>query len=1051
MQTQPASDSGFVFSIEFSHLCEALAKQIVIVGTAGSKKQLSSAPSSGPTPGLWTAPAAPATFPSTANANGAQEKEDYDPEEEVTQIPGWAPSVSLEVKDYVATGEESEEELYSQRSKLLRFVEGEWKERGTGDAKILRHVESRKCRFLMRQEKTSKIVANHYIIDQKPYCELVHNAGNAKIWVWTALDFADEEQKMEKFALRFKTEELAEEFAVAFLAAKSGDAAPAAQWQEDEWVQALLKLSLLVLAIAVSCADLHVPGICWNCSANSKCLGLNGDCCPTPNGRLLECCEGSEAVEQPQPTGATGAIPPPHLIPGSTAGLGPACANYLQAKGLTSPEELALRLQRCSVASGGPGGPERYAPKPEPDIPGATDRSSVDLRYCRYDRLAVPVAWPVFEGYYGLLVVFLWPHFNWVVGTCERNSKIPNATFCDGVPSCAREPQINYAAAYQYNGTHFIMQDASTAGDISSSGVAGSFKDKTGWESVKSNFKWDTASEEGGEGDWPTKYAPWGGVEGPRGLTPPAALWVLSVDSFYYGTLYMLSQLTLNAQGHKEHNNCWEWEFDAIEGLLGTVPKGSALPGNLNQLYVTATAQVTGCMPMPGTAQQGNGRGHNFTEPKSFERFCHQNPSAVGCKPWTAEGAKIFHGGGHQGTDRFENLENTPYVFAVVLDRNGFWVYRWRPDETGATGWPGISQTSAARVLPSHPRRILDPKGLKTDVSGDTPEAVILIPSLLPEAACTRSSPERVDFRWGASALGSMGYEMKDYKPGEKFQGAQNWWAHFVDTHQLQDWLVALVCFAFLFLKFDDDHTLLSCLGQSQDYPLSIAGVPASDAEKALYSCNKREGFGRQCSCKYGGGGSRRLGFLEAEEEGPHFDAEAVSGTYSPEKGCLAALAQEQASSGWRCDGCRLVYGDQVIDCSICETARPGYEAEVAAAKTQKGQATQNAMAAFLGTGAASAAPTSPTKFHPQLLLWLILLQGSANLDVEGPKWFQEQPATTPSIVFGCGASSSASSTGMAFGVAPASGSSGLGTSSIFGSGGSAPSQSSIFGAGAIS
>ena len=37
--------------------------------------------------------------------------------------------------------------------------------------------------------------------------------------------------------------------------------------------------------------------------------------------------------------------------------------------------------------------------------------------------------------------------------------------------------------------------------------------------------------QEGGEGDWPTKYAPWGGVEGPRGLTPPAALWVLSVDS----------------------------------------------------------------------------------------------------------------------------------------------------------------------------------------------------------------------------------------------------------------------------------------------------------------------------------------------------------------------------------------------------------------------------------------------------------------------------------------------------------------------------------------
>ena len=168
-------------------------------------------------------------------------------------------------------------------------------------------------------------------------------------------------------------------------------------------------------------------------------------------------------------------------------------------------------------------------------------------------------------------------------------------------------------------------------------------------------------------GDWPTKYAPWGsGPEGPRGLTPPAALWVMSVDSFYYGTLYMLSQLTLNAQGHKDHNNCWEWEFDAIEGLLGTVPKGSPLPGNLNQLYVTATAQVTGCMPMPGTAAQDNGKRRRFKEPRSFQTFCSENPDAIGCRPWTAEGANIWHGGGHQGTDRFENFEHTPYVFAVV-------------------------------------------------------------------------------------------------------------------------------------------------------------------------------------------------------------------------------------------------------------------------------------------------------------------------------------------------------------------------------------------------
>lgn len=255
------------------------------------------------------------------------------------------------------------------------------------------------------------------------------------------------------------------------------------------------------------------------------------------------------------------------------------------------------------------------------------------------------------------------------------------------MPSCAREPQINYAAvprqqvkmkmaeslwhfvawpqAYQYNGSHFVLQDASTAGDVTDAGVAGSFKDKTGWEAVKKKFRW-----EGGEGDWPTKYAPWGtGDAGPRGLTPPAALWVLSADSFYYGTLYMLSQLTLNAQGHHDHQNCWEWEFDAIEGLLGTIPKGSSLPGNLNQLYVTATAQVTGCMPMPGTAAQGNGPQRRFAEPKSFKAFCEAEPTAVGCQPWK-DGSDIFHGGGHQGTDRFENFEHTPYVFAVAPRRS---------------------------------------------------------------------------------------------------------------------------------------------------------------------------------------------------------------------------------------------------------------------------------------------------------------------------------------------------------------------------------------------
>jgi Ran-binding protein 1 len=50
------------------------------------------------------------------------------------------------------------------RAKLFRF-EGtttEWKERGTGDVRLLQHKETKKVRVLMRRDKTLKICANHY-------------------------------------------------------------------------------------------------------------------------------------------------------------------------------------------------------------------------------------------------------------------------------------------------------------------------------------------------------------------------------------------------------------------------------------------------------------------------------------------------------------------------------------------------------------------------------------------------------------------------------------------------------------------------------------------------------------------------------------------------------------------------------------------------------------------------------------------------------------------------------------------------------------------------
>jgi Ran-binding protein 1 len=49
------------------------------------------------------------------------------------------------------------------RAKLFRFSSeaNEWKERGTGDARLLQHKETQKIRLVMRREKTLKVCANH--------------------------------------------------------------------------------------------------------------------------------------------------------------------------------------------------------------------------------------------------------------------------------------------------------------------------------------------------------------------------------------------------------------------------------------------------------------------------------------------------------------------------------------------------------------------------------------------------------------------------------------------------------------------------------------------------------------------------------------------------------------------------------------------------------------------------------------------------------------------------------------------------------------------------
>ncbi|NXP27990.1 RBP2 ligase, partial [Scytalopus superciliaris] len=120
--------------------------------------------------------------------------------------PHFDPVVPLPDKIEVKTGEEDEEEFFCNRAKLFRFdaESKEWKERGIGNVKILKHKVSGKFRLLMRRDQVLKICANHYInTDMK----LTPNANSDKSFVWHALDYADELPKPEQLAIRFKTPE----------------------------------------------------------------------------------------------------------------------------------------------------------------------------------------------------------------------------------------------------------------------------------------------------------------------------------------------------------------------------------------------------------------------------------------------------------------------------------------------------------------------------------------------------------------------------------------------------------------------------------------------------------------------------------------------------------------------------------------------------------------------------------------------------------------------------------------------------------------------------
>ena len=136
----------------------------------------------------------------------------FNPEEEVAI--GDAKNCELPVS-VVKSGEENEELIFKMRARLYRWRDNEWKERGTGEVKLLRDKTEKRIRFVLRQDKTLKAVAN-FIVAPAPLCELKSHQGSEKMFFFVAYDFSDEEAAVEKFVIKLGNADNAKKFKEAF-------------------------------------------------------------------------------------------------------------------------------------------------------------------------------------------------------------------------------------------------------------------------------------------------------------------------------------------------------------------------------------------------------------------------------------------------------------------------------------------------------------------------------------------------------------------------------------------------------------------------------------------------------------------------------------------------------------------------------------------------------------------------------------------------------------------------------------------------------------------
>uniref|UniRef100_A0A1I7Y0W0 RanBD1 domain-containing protein n=1 Tax=Steinernema glaseri TaxID=37863 RepID=A0A1I7Y0W0_9BILA len=161
-------------------------------------------------------------------------EKDEDADEEYEPDAHFEPVIPLPSLVEVKTGEEEEEVLFSERGRLYRFLADtkEYKERGTGDIKILRHPTTNRYRVVMRREQVLKLCANFSLV---PGMKAVSRQDGKPTCTFTATDFAEDPAgELLTLTVRFRTEDNRNRFVELFDQGVEAAVARQAQAPQDE-------------------------------------------------------------------------------------------------------------------------------------------------------------------------------------------------------------------------------------------------------------------------------------------------------------------------------------------------------------------------------------------------------------------------------------------------------------------------------------------------------------------------------------------------------------------------------------------------------------------------------------------------------------------------------------------------------------------------------------------------------------------------------------------------------------------------------------------------